>query len=321
MIIKNNRQEAIRKASNHSAPSKKPHDNLSNENVHTENILVTGGLGFVGSNLVDKLVKLKNINVYVLDNLSSISSSINYKNKDAKYIIDDIRNINKIKKLPNIDTVFHLAGLARIQPSFDDPLEYVDVNIKGTASVCQFVKDNNARLVYSSSSSINNGEYKTPYTFSKWGGEEVLNTWIQCFKINASTCRFYNVYGFREPEDGEYATVVRKFIRKYKNNEPLTIVGNGEQRRDFTNISDIVDGLIQVAKQSDLGSVFHLGRGVNYSINELAKLFPKAIIEYVPLRKGEGQVTLADYNLTFEKIGWKAKSNLEDYIKNIIKEQ
>ena len=286
-----------------------------------KNILVTGGLGFVGSNLVDKLVKLKNNNVYVLDNLSSISSSINYKNKDANYIIQDIRNINNIKNLPNIDTVFHLAGLARIQPSFDDPIEYIDVNIKGTASVCQFVRDNNARLVYSSSSSINNGEYKTPYTFSKWGGEEVLNTWIECYKINASTCRFYNVYGFREPEVGEYATIVRKFIRNYNNNEPLTIVGDGEQRRDFTNVCDIVDGLIQVAKHEDMGSVFHLGRGVNYSINELVKLFPKAIIEYVSLRKGEGQITLADYRLTFEKIGWKAKSNLEDFIKNTIKQK
>ena len=283
-----------------------------------KNILVTGGLGFVGSNLVDRLVTL-DYNVYVIDNLSSSSSSLDYKNNLAKYFIEDIRNINTINKIPNIDIVFHLAGLARIQPSFENPIEYISNNINGTALICEFVKKNNSRLVYASSSSINNGEYKTPYTFSKWGGEEVLKTWIQCYNINASICRFYNVYGKREPEEGEYATVVRKFIRKYNNNEPLTIVGDGEQRRDFTNVIDIVDGLISVADFNDIGSLFHLGRGINYSINELADLFPDRNLKYIPIRKGEGKVTLADYSSTFEKIGWRAKHDLADFINNSIK--
>jgi UDP-glucose 4-epimerase len=281
-------------------------------------ILVTGGLGFVGSNLVDKLVT-EGHTVTVIDNLSSESSSEAYENKYARYYIDDIRNIDKYA-LPEIEVIFHLAGLARIQPSFDSPLEYVDVNVNGTAKVCELARNLNARLVYSSSSSINNGNYKTPYTFSKWAGEEVLKTWIQCYKLDAMICRFYNVYGPREPETGDYATVIRKFQRQYINGEPLTIVGDGNQRRDFTHVNDIVDGLIRVSEvpSAKPAELHHLGSGVNYSINELANMFTGHPKKYTSLRRGEGEVTLADYNKTFKRLGWKSKNNLEDYIYNFI---
>jgi UDP-glucose 4-epimerase len=276
-------------------------------------ILVTGGLGFAGSNLVDRLVELGN-NVVVIDNLSSESSSEQYKNKDAEYIIVDIRNLDCLEFTYNFDAIFHLAGLARIQPSFEDPIEYVDVNITGTAKVCELAKSHNAILIYSSSSSINNGEYKTPYTFSKWGGEEVLKTWIQCYGLNAMICRFYNVYGPREPKAGDYATVVRKFIRQFMNSEPLTIVGDGNQRRDFTHVYDIVDGLINTMQFGKRGELYHLGRGVSYSINELADMFSGAYKKFVTQRKGEGEITLADYETTFNKLGWRATRNLKDYI-------
>tara|TARA_R110002051_G_C8751729_1_gene500298 strand:+ start:1565 stop:2497 length:933 start_codon:yes stop_codon:yes gene_type:complete len=278
-------------------------------------ILVTGGLGFVGSNLVDKLIK-QGHEVTVIDNLSSESSSETYKNKSAKYYIEDIRNLDLIlpAHIPSFDVIFHLAGLARIQPSFTSPLEYVDVNINGTARICELALNHGSKLIYSSSSSIDNGEYKTPYTFSKWGGEEVLKTWIQCYKLNASICRFYNVYGPREPKTGDYATVVRKFIRHYQNKEPLTIVGDGEQRRDFTHVNDIVNGLISIMNLGEVGDLYHLGRGINYSINELVKMFGDVEVKNLPLRKGEGQVTLADYEETFSKLKWKAVHNLQDYI-------
>jgi len=283
-------------------------------------ILVTGGLGFVGSNLVDKLIK-QGHDVTVVDNLSSESSSEKNKNPKAKYYIEDIRDLNLIipANIPNFDVIYHLAGLARIQPSFISPLEYIDVNINGTARICELALNHGARLIYSSSSSINNGEYKTPYTFSKWGGEEALKTWIQCYKLDASICRFYNVYGPREPKTGNFATVVRKFIRQYKNNESLTIVGDGKQRRDFTHVNDIVDGLIKVMHHGKTDNLYHLGRGINYSINELASMFKDAKIEYVPLRKGEGLVTLADYEETFSKLSWRATHDLKDYIYNKIK--
>ena len=279
------------------------------------NILVTGGLGFIGSNLVDKLVTNGHY-VTVIDNLSSTSSSEKYKNRYVQYYIEDIRHIDKLN-LTDIEVIFHLAGLARIQPSFEDPIEYVDVNIIGTAKICELARKCNARLVYSSSSSINNGKFKTPYTFSKWGGEEVLKTWIQCYGIDAMISRFYNVYGPREPKEGDYATVVRKFIRQYKSSQSLTIVGDGEQRRDFTHVNDIVSGLIKIMDNGVSDSLYHLGRGVNYSINELATMFKDTKIEHVPERKGEGDVTLADYQSTFKKLGWEATYNLQDYIDSI----
>jgi UDP-glucose 4-epimerase len=280
-------------------------------------ILVTGGLGFVGSNLVDELVK-QNYNVTVIDNLSSESSSETYKNKLVKYYINDVRNIDINLPMDGVpfDVIFHLAGMARIQPSFEDPLDYIDANVLGTAKICELARNHNAKLIYSSSSSINNGKFKTPYTFSKWGGEEVLKTWIQCYKLNAMIARFYNVYGPREPKSGNYATVVRKFIRQYNNDESLTIVGDGNQRRDFTHVNDIVHGLIRIMEVGKQNELYHLGRGINYSINELAGMFTDAKIEHVPLRKGEGEVTLADYKETYKKLSWNAKYNLKDWIKN-----
>jgi UDP-glucose 4-epimerase len=280
------------------------------------NILVTGGLGFVGSNLVDKLVQ-DGHNVSVIDNMSSESSTLNHRNKLATYYISCITDVDKIKGMPRFDVIYHLAGLARIQPSFITPIDYININITGTASICELAKRDKSLLIYSSSSSINNGEYKTPYTYSKWGGEEALKTWIQCFNIKAIMCRFYNVYGPREPQHGDYATVVRKFIRQYKNNEPLTIVGDGSQRRDFTHVYDIIDGLIAISERGTVGELYHLGRGVNFSIKELAQMFNDAKVEYVPYRKGEGKVTLANYQETFEKLGWYATRNIKDYICNI----
>ena len=278
-------------------------------------IIVTGGLGFIGSNLVDKLVE-QGHSVTVIDNLSSESSSIKYKNKSVKYYIEDIRCLD-IVHTSSYDVIFHLAGLARIQPSFEDPIKYLDVNIIGTSKICQLAKTMGARLVYASSSSINNGEYKTPYTFSKYGGEEVIRTWQECYNINAAICRFYNVYGPREPRPGTYATVVQKFIRQYLSGQKLTIVGDGEQRRDFTHVDDIVNGLISVGELDivEKNDLYHLGRGVNYSINELVAMFVDANVKKVPLRRGEGRVTLADYEETFNRLGWRAERNLEDYIK------
>jgi UDP-glucose 4-epimerase len=285
-------------------------------------VLVTGGLGFVGSNLVDTLVDMGH-KVTVIDNLSSESSRESFTNKSARYFIDDIREMKESvpDHVGQFDVIYHLAGMARIQPSFKDPVEYIDVNVVGTSKICQLAKTMGARLVYASSSSINNGEYKTPYTFSKWGGEEVIKTWKECYNINAAICRFYNVYGPREPRTGTYATVVQKFIRQYLDGQRLTIVGDGEQRRDFTHVDDIVNGLITVGELDTVekNNLYHLGRGVNYSINDLVAMFGDADIKKVPLRQGEGRVTLADYEETFNRLGWRAEHNLEDYIKTQIR--
>ena len=131
-------------------------------------------------------------------------------------------------------------------------------------------------------------------------------------------CRFYNVYGPREPEKGEYATVVRKFIRKHLNGEPLTVVGTGEQKRDFTHVEDIVDGILAIKDKGKPGELYHLGAGKSVSINELANMFPAAEKVFTPPRKGEALLTLAPYEETYKKLLWAANKDLKSYIEKTL---
>jgi UDP-glucose 4-epimerase len=283
-------------------------------------ILVTGGLGFVGSNLVDMLIELNN-DVWVLDNLTSESSSMNNKNEKANYIVGDVQDINKHFTGFNFDRIFHLAAEARIQPSFERPLSYFDSNTMGTAAVCEFARTSRCKsLVYATTSSKNHGTpYLTPYTFSKVAGEGIVKTYAECFDMNCGMATFFNVYGPREPQIGEWATVVAKFGRQWKEGDKLTVVGDGQQTRDFTHVEDICKGLIMISETKSKGDNFDLGRGMAISILDVAKLWTSdddSRINFVPLRKNEGQHTLCDVEETFNKLGWKAKNNLIDWIKS-----
>lgn len=280
-------------------------------------ILVTGALGFVGSNLVDMLVE-QGHEVYGIDNLSSESSSVDYSNKFVEYKIGDVQNVCSYYANEKFDKIFHLAALARIQPSFEKPLEYFDANTMGTAAVCELARLSNASVVYATTSSKNHGTpYLTPYTFSKVAGEGIIKTYAECFDMNMSMCTFYNVYGPREPRKGEWATVVAKFGRQYQDGEQMTIVGDGKQTRDFTHVEDICKGLIAASNTKSKGGNFDLGRGKPISILEVAMLYcgtDTSKIKFVPLRKNEGQNTLCDTVETYAKIGWKAEHNLANYI-------
>ncbi len=282
-------------------------------------ILVTGGLGFVGSNLVDMLIELNN-DVWVLDNLTSESASTGNKNEKANYIIGDVQDINKHFSGFNFDKIFHLAAEARIQPSFERPLSYFDSNTMGTAAVCEFARLSGCKsLVYATTSSKNHGTpYLTPYTFSKVAGEGIVKTYAECFNMNCGMATFFNVYGPREPQIGEWATVVAKFGRQWKEGDQLTVVGDGEQTRDFTHVEDICKGLIMISETNSKGDNFDLGRGMPISILEVAKLWTnddKSRINFVSLRKNEGQHTLCNVEETFNNLGWKAEKNLIDWIK------
>ena len=279
------------------------------------NILVTGGLGFIGSNLVDKLVD--DHNVYVIDNLSSNSSNDSYRNYKATYIIDDIEKIEQYN-LPHIDIIFHLAACARIQPSFDNPLHVIKNNAMKTGIICEYARHNDSRIIYAGSSSFYGGTTENPYTFSKWQGEQICNMYTEIFDVDTVTARFFNVYGNHQPMNGEYATVVGKFLRQYRNGEDLTIVGDGNQRRDFTHIDDICSGLIKLAFSTYQG-IYNLGTGYNYSIKEIVDI----IIEngyndikkiYQPKRPGEARNTLADISKTKKDLNWKPIHKLEDYL-------
>ncbi len=283
----------------------------------TKKILVTGGLGFVGSHLVDELLKDKNNKVTVIDNLCSESSSKNYMRDEADYIIDDIRNLSNVfYKSLEFDVIYHLAALARIQPSFKDPMKYMSIDIMGTAEVCDLARRCNSRIIYAGSSSAFGGPMLNPYAFAKFTGEQTCEMFTKVFGVKTSIARFFNVYGKRQPTTGPYATVVGVFEEQKRNNQPLTVTGNGEQRRDFTHVEDIVLGLIAMERDEGDSHVYQLGTGKNYSINELAKMF-SSNIEYIPERPGEAWTTLADIKDANEILGWSPSVSLEEYIKDL----
>jgi len=277
-------------------------------------ILVTGGLGFVGSHLVDSLVE-DGHKVTVVDNLCSESSSRSYMRKDVEYFIEDIRDLDILDLEDDYDLVYHLAALARIQPSFKNPVKYFSIDSMGTCKVLDFARKCNAKLVYAGSSSAYAGQYLNPYAFAKYTGEELCKMYGSVYNISTVIARFFNVYGDRQPTTGTYATVVGIFEGQTSAEEKLTVTGNGEQRRDFTHISDIVSGFKMLGQKSWQGEIFQLGTGKNYSINELAKMFGGEI-EYIQKRPGEAWTTLADYSEMKTATGWVPEVDIEDYVKN-----
>ena len=277
------------------------------------NILVTGGLGFVGSHLVDSLASDSSHSVTVMDNLVSESSSREYMRDNVVYWIDDIRNINTHKYAgEKFDLIYHLAALARIQPSFEDPISYISTDVMGTTHVLEFARRSRAKVVYAGSSSAYAGPMLNPYAFAKFTGEQVCDLYHNVYGMSTVTARFFNVYGPRQPRTGPYATVVGVFEDKMLTGDALPVTGDGNQRRDFTHVSDIVTGFEELGKETWSAEVFQFGTGKNYSINELANMFGGEI-EYIPRRPGEARDTLADVKEVKNGIGWSAIHTLENY--------
>ena len=281
--------------------------------------LVTGGVGFIGTNLIKALLK-DGHEVVSIDNYST-GLKENEQNGCRYYNADicDYKSFDNFIEDP--DLVFHLAALPRIQPSFKYPLITFKTNVEGTINLLDWCKEKNIALVYAGSSSTHGGVYKNPYTFTKWQGEELCKLYSKVYSLRTSICRFYNVYGPYQLTEGEYCTVIGIFERQHKNNEALTITGDGQQRRDFTHIDDIVDGLIKCGidlitddNSKANGETFELGRGINYSINEVANMFGGEK-KYIPQKKGEVRDTLCVNSKAKQLLNWNPKRNLEDYIK------
>ena len=273
-------------------------------------ILVTGGAGFVGSHLVDRLI-LDGSKVDVLDNFSTGRGE--NKNPSANYIVKDIRD--DLSEMGAYDVIYHLAALARIQPSFENPMKTIDINVKGTANLCDYAYRTKAKFIYGGSSSFYAGPYLNPYAFSKWQGEEVCKMFSSVYGVSSVIARFFNVYGSRHLCEGPYATVIGIFERQILDKTPLTITGDGEQRRDFTHVNDIVKGLILMSEKSWNGDIFNLGTGTNHSINELANMY-NCEKRYIPKRPGEAKTTLADISSSQDKLGYSPSEDIQDYISN-----
>ena len=283
------------------------------------NIMVTGGAGFVGTNLIKRLLK-DGHNVVSLDNYST-GKEENHQ-EGCEYVDADIRDVIDFDYfMKDVDVVYHLAALARIQPSFKNPANTLEVGILGTMNILEWIKEkeNKPRVVFAGSSSVHSGMMKNPYTFSKSVADDLCLLYKKHFGVDVSICRFYNVYGPHQLTEGEYCTVVGIFENQYENKEPLTITGDGFQRRDFTHVDDIVDGLILTSENETCWDEIELGRGENQSINELADMFNHET-KYIDERPGEARETLCDTQITERLIGYKPTRNIEDYIKEVIGE-
>ena len=274
------------------------------------NILVTGGAGFVGSNLIKKLLN-QNHNVVSIDNYSTGLKSNEFPK--CKYINFDIKNINNYSAYGDFDIIFHLAAIARIQPSFTNPEEYFNTNANATMKLAKYCSSNNIPLIYAGSSSHHSGKFKNPYTFSKDIGEEIIQLFQLHYNLKATITRFYNVYGPYQLLEGDYTTLIGRWINNIKNGTQCEIYGNGEQRRDFTHVDDIVDALILIMEKQAYGYEFELGRGKNYSVNEVAKMFSIEPI-YREAKPGEAKDTLNQDNTAQEILGWNPQKDLLDYI-------
>ena len=279
-------------------------------------IIVTGGVGFIGTNLIKRLMK-EGHSVISLDNYSTGKKE--NEQEGCTYLNVDINDLEHIdeKLFENIDVIFHIAALARIQPSLIRPQESINANVNGTLNILEIARKNDIPFIFAGSSSFHHGLYESAYAWSKHVGEQLCKLYSNVYGMNTSICRFYNVYGEHQLETGEYSTVLGIFERQMKNKEPLTVTGDGEQRRDFTHVDDIVDGLYKCMGRDLRADIFELGRGKNFSINEIVEMFG-AEKKYIPARKGEYPTTLCDISLAKEKLGWEPNKDLEIYIKELL---
>jgi len=280
-------------------------------------ILVTGGAGFVGSNLCERLTKDDNNEVYSLDNYFTGSYSNHVEN--VIYIEGLTSDIDKLINFKP-DIIYHLGEYSRVEQSFDDIEQVWKFNKEGIFAVLEFVRKTGAKIVYAGSSTKFGdgglGRSASPYAWTKASNTELVKNYGMWFDISFAITYFYNVYGNREIQTGKYATLIAIFKEKTIKNEPLTIVLPGTQKRNFTHIDDIINGLILVGDNGH-GDEFGIGSPEAYSILEIAELFGKEII-MLPERKGN-RLTADVISSKTEALGWKPTKLIKDYIEEFKK--
>lgn len=289
--------------------------------------VVTGGAGFIGSNLVDKLVE-EGHEVYVIDNESATAHDRFYYNQNAFYYKYDISNYTDTRLIyKDAEYVFHLAAESRIQPCVENPVMAVQTNTVGTAMVLQCAREAGVkRVMYSSTSSaygLRNvpplsesmiEDCLNPYSVSKVAGEKLCKMYTDLFGLETITFRYFNVYGPRQPLKGQYAPVIGLFLKQRHNGEPLTIVGDGQQRRDFTHVNDVVEANLLAMTRGTPGELYNVGTGQNHSVLEVANMISNEI-KFIPNRPGEARESLALNFKLRNDMSWTPTVKLEDYIK------
>ena len=293
--------------------------------------LVTGGAGFIGSNLVDALIE-KGHEVLVIDNLST--GKRENLNPKAKFFEEDLRNFERIRPIfDGVDFVFHEAALPRIPLSIAKPKETNDINVGGTLNALIASKEaGGKKIIYGASSSAYGRQSQlpiredmpclpiNPYGLQKYVGELYCKVFYEIYGISTVSLRYFNVYGPRQPKEGAYVPVVGRFLTQKKEGQPLTVTGDGGQTRDFTHVYDVREANILAMESEKVGQgeVINIGSSHNYSINELAKLISDKI-DYIPLPAGEMRDTLADISKAKELLGWEPKEKMEDFIQFALK--
>ena len=299
--------------------------------------IVTGGAGFIGSNLVDKLID-DGHEVIIFDNYSTgKKENINPK---AKFFLVDISHQpsfeNKTMKdiMTGVDVVFHLAALARVQPSIENPIEYHNTNVNGTLNLLKACVDYNVeRFVFSSSSSVYgdveekdlptsenaNLNPMSPYALHKLVGEQYCKLFSELYDLETVCLRYFNVYGERQPIEGAYTLVMGVFAQQMLQGNSMTIRGDGNQRRDFTYVGDVVDANIKCMDYPlELnGDIFNVGNGDNKSVNQIATMMGGSRVHIEPVI--EPKVTLADNSKIKKVLDWKPTQDLKEWISKWIK--
>lgn len=290
-------------------------------------IIVTGGAGFIGSNLTDGLVE-RGDEVHIIDNLAGGKE----ENINPKAIFHnlDITNYDDIRPLfEGVDFVFHLAALPRVQYSIEHPIETNEANVNGTLNVLMAAKEAGAKKVIYSASSSAYGDQpimplvedmparpKSPYGLQKYIGEMYCRIFSEVYGLPTVCLRYFNVYGPRQNEEGAYALVIGKFLKQKREGGPMTITGDGTQTRDFTSVHDVVRAnILAMEKTIDGGEVFNIGAGHNYSINEVAKMIGGEV-EHIPARL-EPHDTRADNSKARAILGWVPEVSLEEGLKEL----
>ncbi len=296
--------------------------------------LVTGGGGFIGSNLVDKLVSMGH-KVIVLDNFSTgRRSNLSQHNKNKVKIVNtDISTNKKLDKyFKNVNYVFHLAGLADIVPSITSPKDYFQSNVKGTLNILEASKKANIKkLIYAASASCYGipKKYPTdenskidvqyPYALTKFLGEELVIHWAKIYKMPNVSLRFFNAYGPRSRTSGAYGAVFGVFLAQKLAKKPLTIVGTGNQTRDFIHVYDLVNAIIKAMKKGKAAEIYNVGGGKEISVNLIANIIGGRKV-YIPKRPGEPNRSLANINKIKKQLNWKPKISIEVGVKMLLKE-